>query len=299
MTEYRNPLVSVVIPTYNRGWSLERALNSIVAQTYTNWEALIIDNHSNDNTDQIVEGINDPRFKLFKIHNEGVIAASRNVGIEKARGEIIAFLDSDDWWTPEKLEKSVEEMESGSDLVYHDLFIFYENGPNKKSNKTKTRELVYPIFDDLLQNGNGIVNSSVLVRKAFLEKSGGIPEDKDLVSLEDYMCWLAISQITNRFKRLSGCHGWYSIGGSNTSNAELRERNCRRFMEIYGNITGAKYPIWISCYLSRLFLIQRRFEGSKEHSLNVIAQIPSVKLFTKSVVTYFLACYRSKVSLEN
>jgi glycosyltransferase involved in cell wall biosynthesis len=75
------PLVSVIIPTYNRARELARALESVRAQTYGNWEALVVDNHSTDDTDQLISGFNDPRIRAFKIHNDGVIAASRNVGI--------------------------------------------------------------------------------------------------------------------------------------------------------------------------------------------------------------------------
>ncbi len=93
-------LVSVVIPTYNHARFLGRALQSVMDQTYKNWEVIIIDNHSQDNTDEIVEAFKDPRITLLKIHNNGVIAASRNMGIRAAKGEWIAFLDSDDHWYP-------------------------------------------------------------------------------------------------------------------------------------------------------------------------------------------------------
>src|SRR4051812_44716056 len=98
-----NPLVSVVIPTYNHAQFLGRALGSVIAQTYTNWEAIVVDNHSQDDTDAVVASQSDPRIKLLKIHNNGVIAASRNKAMREARGEWIAFLDSDDAWYPEKL----------------------------------------------------------------------------------------------------------------------------------------------------------------------------------------------------
>ena len=102
------PLVSVVIPTFNRAKDLERALRSVLAQTHTNWEVLIVDNYSEDNTDEVIENLNEPRITLFKIHNHGVIAVSRNWGIQHARGKYIAFLDSDDWWTEKKLSESVQ-----------------------------------------------------------------------------------------------------------------------------------------------------------------------------------------------
>ena len=101
------PLVSVIIPTFNRANDLARAVKSVIAQTFTSWELIIVDNHSVDNTDEVVRHFNDPRIKLLKIHNDGVIAASRNLGIHFSSGTYIAFLDSDDWWTPDKLRSSV------------------------------------------------------------------------------------------------------------------------------------------------------------------------------------------------
>ena len=117
-----NPLVSIIIPTYNRAEDLKRALQSVFDQTFTDWEVVVVDNHSIDNTDRLIESFNDPRIRLFKIHNEGVIAASRNLGLKHALGEYIAFLDSDDWWLPKKLEESIKYMNQGADIVYHDLF---------------------------------------------------------------------------------------------------------------------------------------------------------------------------------
>ena len=111
----KTPRISIVIPTYNRARDLERALKSLKAQTFINWEVLIIDNESVDNTDEVVSGFSDPRMKLFKIDNDGVIAASRNLGIREASGEYIAFLDSDDWWKPKKLEESVKCLEKSAD----------------------------------------------------------------------------------------------------------------------------------------------------------------------------------------
>ncbi|SVC19016.1 uncharacterized protein METZ01_LOCUS271870, partial [marine metagenome] len=118
-----SPIVSVVIPTNNRELLLSRALKSVVDQSYTNWEAIVVDNHSQDNTDEVIYNFGDSRIKLLKIHNKGIIAASRNLGIKAACGDWIAFLDSDDWWSPIKLERSLQFLNSGADIVYHDLFI--------------------------------------------------------------------------------------------------------------------------------------------------------------------------------
>ena len=97
-------LVSVIIPTYNHANFLSKTLKSVINQTYSNWEAIVIDNHSKDNTDEVVAKFKDSRIILYKIKNNGIIAKSRNLGIEHANGKWIAFLDADDWWYPDKLK---------------------------------------------------------------------------------------------------------------------------------------------------------------------------------------------------
>ena len=116
-------LVSVVIPTYNRADDLARALDSVLRQTYPRWEALVIDNRSTDNSHDVVHRLNDARIRWLEIANNGVIAASRNLGIYHASGEFIAFLDSDDYWKSDKLERSIFWLSRDFDIVYHDMHI--------------------------------------------------------------------------------------------------------------------------------------------------------------------------------
>ncbi len=96
------PLISIVFPTYTRAKFLPQSINSVINQDYQNWELLIIDNNSTDDTDLVVEKYGDSRVKLYKINNEGLIGKSRNLGIKHSKGEWIAFLDSDDWWFENK-----------------------------------------------------------------------------------------------------------------------------------------------------------------------------------------------------
>jgi len=211
------PVVSVIIPTYNRASDLKRALNSVQEQTFVNWEALVVDNNSEDNTDEIVIGFNDPRIKLFKINNDGVIAASRNKGIKEASGEYIAFLDSDDWWAPNKLELSVAALKAGSDIVYHDLYIMtYGNKPYfRKRIKASSPKL--PLFYSFLCSGVSIPNSSVVLRKSVILKINGVSEKLELISVEDFDTWVRLSKITENFFKIPKCLGYYWIGDTNSS----------------------------------------------------------------------------------
>jgi len=212
------PLVSIIIPTYNRGKELKRALESIYCQTYSNWEVCIVDNHSDDNTIEMIESYNDLRLKIYKIHNNGVIGASRNAGIENANGKYVAFLDSDDWWTSEKLEVSISTLEEGVDLVYHDMLLATKINQKIFPRRAKTRRLDAPAFNDLLVGGNAIITSSVVVNKEILKKIKGFREEKTLVGIEDYDAWLRIAKTTDNFKRIHKAFGYYWSGGGNTSN---------------------------------------------------------------------------------
>jgi len=94
----KTPVVSIVIPTYNHEHFLKKCLQSVVDQTFTNWEAIVVNNFSEDNTIAVVNSFHDPRIHLVNFKNNGIIAASRNKGIKLSRADLIAFLDSDDIW---------------------------------------------------------------------------------------------------------------------------------------------------------------------------------------------------------
>ncbi|HQS58855.1 MAG: glycosyltransferase [Gallionellales bacterium 35-53-114] len=221
MSSVVNPLISVVIPTYNHAHYLGRCLQSVLDQTYENWEAIVIDNHSTDNTDEVVRNFAEPRIKLLKIHNDGVIAASRNMGIRAARGEWVAFLDSDDWWRHNKLQVCIDISNSQIDLLYHDLKIVREIPVRFQPRCIKSRQVKKPVIIDLLVNGNAIATSSALVRKKLLDQIGGMDERKNLVAAEDYNCWLRISQITDNFKYIPEELGCYLLQRGGMSRKDM------------------------------------------------------------------------------
>ena len=233
MNNKNEHLVSIIIPTYNHASYLGRALQSVINQTYSNWEAIVIDNHSTDKTDQVMSNFKDPRIKYLKINNDGIIAKSRNKGIKVAKGKWVAFLDSDDWWTSDKLKMCLSFANDNVDLIYHDLKIEYDNQTFFRRKKIKTRKLKKPILIDLLVAGNAIGNSSVVLRKKMLERIGGIDESKELVAAEDYNAWLKISELTNQFCYLPNKLGYYLIHSHSISkkNMSIPVRNVvRKFM---------------------------------------------------------------------
>lgn len=119
-----NELVSIIMPSYNTAKYIEESIKSVIAQTYTNWELLIVDDCSTDNTDEIVQPfLADKRVKYLKNEKNSGAAISRNRALREAKGKWIAFLDSDDLWLPEKLEKQIDFMEING---YHFSYTNYE-----------------------------------------------------------------------------------------------------------------------------------------------------------------------------
>lgn len=109
-----NELVSIIMPSYNTGAYIADSIKSIQAQTYQNWELIIVDDCSTDNSMEVIYSFNDPRIKLLKNDRNSGAAISRNYALREAKGKWIAFLDSDDTWVPEKLEKQITFMKANN-----------------------------------------------------------------------------------------------------------------------------------------------------------------------------------------
>jgi glycosyltransferase involved in cell wall biosynthesis len=231
--------IAVVIPTYNHAEFLGHALTSVREQSFTDWMAIVVNNFSSDATQSIVASFQDPRIRLVNFANHGVIAASRNFGIRSTTSELIAFLDSDDCWYPEKLEQCVRKLEAGYDLVCHG-----EAWVSEKNGTRRVREVIYgpearASLSSLLFDGNCISTSAVVVRRAALESVEGFDESGDIITAEDYHLWLKLVRSGCRVGFIPKMLGEYRIHPGNTSKAGLRNMHAVRsvFEKIY-----AKYP---------------------------------------------------------
>jgi len=220
MNEQRLPLVSIIIPTFNHGHYLGRALQSVINQSYRNWEVIVIDNHSTDNTDEVIFGFSDKRISYIKFHNYGVIGASRNVGIRAAKGEWIAFLDSDDWWHQDKLEEFYLMTRNKLDIFYHELEVI------RPSNSWRRRfigswQVRSPVLIDLLVRGNALATSSVVVRREILNRTSMFNESSLMIACEDYNLWLQLGEVTNRFYYCPRVLGYYTDDGKGMSRRDM------------------------------------------------------------------------------
>lgn len=215
-----NSIVSVVIPSYNHAHLIGRALASVLAQDWHHLDIVVVDNHSSDHTDEVVASFADPRIRLIKVHNGGVIAVSRNVGIRATRGEWVAFLDSDDWWSSDKLFTCAKHFD-GADLIYHRLRIVACGRRHVWPRYIDSWQVAKPVLQDMLMNGNPIATSSVVVRRSFLEQVGGFDERKEIVAAEDFDTWLRVAARTDRFCFVRPSLGYYLISKQSASRKDM------------------------------------------------------------------------------
>lgn len=210
-----NPFFSVVIPTYNCADFLRRALKSVEQQTFQDFEVIVVDNASTDHTDQVLQEYPSMQLKVMTIHNNGVIAASRNHGIRSSSGRWVAFLDSDDAWLPEKLASVKQAIEADSKviLVCHDERVV-ENG--KPGRILHYGPATTQMYERLLFGGNALSTSAVTVCREVLERTGGFSEKEEFVTVEDYEYWLRLAK-EGTFCFLTDVLGEYHLHGGNES----------------------------------------------------------------------------------
>jgi len=180
--------VSVIIPTYNRGWTIGEAVDSVLAQDYRDFELIVVDDGSADNTSQVLDAYRGT-IKVFRQENKGVSAA-RNRGIAEASGRFIAFLDSDDLWLPQKLSTQVEFFNTTPDaLICQTEEVWIRSGVRvnpKKRHKKPSGMIFEPSLALCL-----VSPSAVMIRRSLLEIVGNF--DETLPACEDYDLWLRIS----------------------------------------------------------------------------------------------------------
>ncbi|WP_415716636.1 glycosyltransferase family 2 protein [Maridesulfovibrio sp.] len=177
--------MSVIIPTYNRAELICRAVDSVLGQTFVDFECLVIDDGSTDGTVEKLAKYNDSRIKPLWQENSGVSAA-RNFGIDESRGQFIALLDSDDEWVPEKLLKQIQFMEDGGFEISQTDEIWVRKG--KRVNQCKKHEKPEGMFFERSLAMCMISPSCVIFSRKFWDEIG--PFDEKLPACEDYDLWL-------------------------------------------------------------------------------------------------------------
>ncbi|MFH1625990.1 MAG: glycosyltransferase, partial [Pseudomonadota bacterium] len=218
--------VSVVMPTYNRAHYLKEAIGSILAQTMTDWELILIDDGSTDDTRELVESYKDIRIKYYNFGHNG-ITFSRNIGNLLSRGEIIAVADSDDVNLLNRLEAACEEMEkSQADIIYSSMFHFDDSGG---------KELIpsHPFSYERLKEGNFIYHPTVTYRH---EVAMICPYNENLEMVEDYHMYLQAAKKGYKFHQVEEplvMHRLHDEQISSTRSEEMAEIH-RRLVDSEG-----------------------------------------------------------------
>lgn len=187
-------LISIVMPSYNQAAYIYEAVVSVLSQSYSNWELIIIDNYSTDSTSGIVNSFHDGRIKYYKFHNHGVIALSRNYGVSKASGDYIAFIDSDDVWEPLKLECQISHVQHEKIMCVSsncELIGDTEGSFNYLDSVLEGKYRDFSYDDVILENP--VVTSSVLMRKDVFLLAGGFDESDVFRFIEDWELWLRLA----------------------------------------------------------------------------------------------------------
>ena len=188
-----HPLVSVIIPSYNREKLILKAINSVFRQTFQDFEILVIDDASTDNTAKIIRELNHEKIRYFKLEKNSGQCIARNFGIRQSTATYIAFLDSDDEWLPEKLQKQIDCFTKGSDKLGGVYGYAYKK--NVIKNETTLDQQEYyrgQIHSKFLEGFCPPTPSLFMIKNEVLQKLNGF--DEHLITFVDLDMWLRVSE---------------------------------------------------------------------------------------------------------
>jgi glycosyltransferase involved in cell wall biosynthesis len=268
------PTVSVIIPAYNAEAFLARAIGSVEAQSFRDFELVVVDDGSTDGTADIARGFSSVRYVRGTHQGE---AGARNLGLEEATGELVAFVDADDEWLPEKLARQVAFMEElGSSFSYTDAYIVRDGHRIRHSTLARPYhgEILEPLIEDWLDQAF-MLPTEVMASRALLQSAGGFETGLSTAGHVDYGLWLKLALRGTRFDYLAEPLAlWYRGHESVSSDAvEMVERYrvaLRYFSSTYDFPPEARE--WIVRSLARSdttlaveLLKERRFREAVPH----------------------------------
>ena len=226
------PTLSVVIPTHNRSWLIKETIAYVLDQTFDNFEVIVIDNGSVDDTKYVVESINDSRIKYIFQNDSGSPAKPRNTGISLAKGKYISFLDDDDIWYPNKLATVVHAFESDPypDIICHSE---YENKHGKITKVLDYQSSRQNVFEHLMFHGNCLSGSATSAKTESLLEVAGFREEPEFFEIEDYDLWIRLALSGKTFHFIPEPLGEFVIHQSNDTLKGLHRRypNHRRMLK--------------------------------------------------------------------
>jgi len=281
------PKVSVIIPTHNRDEFLGSTIASVLSQTYSDFEIIVVDDNSGDRTHEVIKSIKDGRMKYIRHRDNMGPSAARNTAISSATGEYIAFLDDDDEWMPEKLQKQVElldKCEPNICGVYSNRLVIDKLSNRIISTSPQAKKLKGNLLYQL-SIGSPIHTSTVLIRKRCIEKVGLF--DETMSYMEDRDFWIRLSlnwdfeyidkPLTIAYVHKQG-HLSESLEGQTTGRGKLLER--------YNDLFSTDRKTW-----SKLHLLQGaqycQLKSMKKGRKNILKGIKIYPFNLKSYLHLF------------
>ena len=220
-----SPHFSVIIPAYNAALTIQRTLDSVAKQAYSNFEVVICNDGSTDKTEYLLMNWMDanPQVSCILINQPNLgVAAARNAAMEKARGQYLAFLDADDCWSNNKLSK-INELLNGNPEATWIAHHMMESGIGSALRLVKplTRSV------ELVIQGNSLTTSGVLVKQSAIKAAGGFNEDPNMIGAEDLDLWIRLIKQKNTLTICDEMLGYYHVSQSSlTANAHRHYQAC-------------------------------------------------------------------------
>ncbi len=261
---------SVIIPNYNQAHYLKKAINSVLKQSYQNFEIIVIDNNSSDNSKEVVESFQNNKIKLFSIDNHGIISKSRNFGILNSNGEWICFLDADDYWFKNKLleiKNFVDNKLSVDVICNGEIYFFYHSKKfKKKIYKKKNKKL--SIFNSLLLAGNQLSTSATSVRKKFINDNKiYFSEDRSIITSEDYDYWLRLAHKKANFKFIDKYLGIWFLHENSTSN-QFNDHNKAHLNVSLNHLKDSRFDKSLKKFLKKYLFFKYYITSLKHNFIN-------------------------------
>ena len=193
------PRVSVMIPTHNRPEMLERALRSVLAQTYQDFEVVVVDDGSEVPVAPLVQRLGDPRVRVVRLDPNKGMGRARNVGIVATRGEWVAFLDDDDEWRPEKLSLQMARLDADDDPKTAAVYCYCEQIGSRGISRVRPKEPLPEgdVFEGLVKNLHSRSTSAYVIKRSVLIEVGNF--DPDMPRADDIELWFRMSEAGHHF----------------------------------------------------------------------------------------------------
>lgn len=249
--------ISIIMPAYNSGAYIKESILCVMNQTHQNWELLIVDDFSSDNTIDVIEEFDDKRIVLFKNTSNNGAAYSRNLGISKATGQYIAFLDADDLWDATKLEKQLNFMRTNNySFSYTNYRVINANGTLTGVFVTGPQKITHKMF----VRSDYIGCLTAMYKKDAYED---LQIPSNIYKRNDYALWLKVSERTNCFllNEILSSYRKTNSGISSTKKTALVKHHVHLFQSLYG---FGKIKSTYLAYINVLFYFVRKLKYRKK-----------------------------------